>query len=95
MNVKNQLDVLILNFIISPLIKERNIYISKSLNILMKDLFKKRWFWLILILLIALIVFFFVPIKGCGLLGGTPGEGTPRVVYITYFDYLVKGCPVG
>ena len=57
----------------------------------MSGLFKKGWFWLILILLIALIVFFFVPIKGCGI----ATQYTTSTTYVTYFNYLKNGCPLG
>ncbi|HTY43925.1 MAG TPA: hypothetical protein VMC80_01660 [Patescibacteria group bacterium] len=58
----------------------------------MTGLLKKWWFWLIIILLVAVIIFFLIPIKAC-LVAGPPTYST--AVYETYFNYIMKGCPLG
>jgi uncharacterized membrane protein YqiK len=59
----------------------------------MKGLIKKWWFWLILVVLIALIVLFTWPIK-CVLIAN-PEVSSPKTVVINLFNFLRQGCPLG
>lgn len=63
----------------------------------MNEWFKSWKFWLIIILLITLIlIYFFAPIKGCGLLtydGNGGGPTGSHTVYQTYAEYFAHGCP--